>query len=380
MNEFAPAPTRLMLRPIDAFDPRLELDDSALIEASRNAYPVVATQQARKDGFGLMAGAGIATLLGALTFFSMSGSRHERVTPSPAPATAPQNQPALLTPNQGAPVLAPRGGSLILPSVPPQLPFPLTGARPADQRSVAPLMVFDGSAAPSTPADPATAPLTGSAATRAAGPSSAIAAAGGDNDQFATRVGSAGVEVASAQPLANPATTVTQGTLIPAVLETAIDTDLPGYARAIVSRDVRSFDGARVLVPRSSRLIGQYKSGLTAGQTRVYVIWTRLIRPDGVSVALASPAVANDGRSGLDGKVDGHFMKRFGSAFLLSVVGGLSSLGSTVLSGGQSAASVAAQRDSAIPPTIHVAPGQPIRVFTARDLDFAGFGGSAGGQ
>ena len=77
--------------------------------------------------------------------------------------------------------------------------------------------------------------------------------------------------------------------MIPAVLETAINTDVPGYVRAVVSQDVRSFDGTRVLVPRSSRLIGQYQSGLQAGQKRAYVIWTRLIRPDGVSVALASP-------------------------------------------------------------------------------------------
>ncbi len=94
----------------------------------------------------------------------------------------------------------------------------------------------------------------------------------------------------------DPETTVTQGTLIPAVLETAINTDVPGYVRAVVSQDVRSFDGRRVLVPRSSRLIGQYQSGLQAGQKRAYVIWTRLIRPDGVSVALASPGTAFDGQ------------------------------------------------------------------------------------
>ncbi len=117
---------------------------------------------------------------------------------------------------------------------------------------------------------------------------------------------------------------MTQGTLIPAVLETAIDTDVPGYVRAVVSQDVRSFDGSRVLVPRSSRLIGQYQSGLQAGQKRAYVIWTRLIRPDGVSVNLASPAIGFDGRPGLAGKVNSHFFKRFGSAMLLSVVGGLS--------------------------------------------------------
>jgi type IV secretion system protein VirB10 len=174
--------------------------------------------------------------------------------------------------------------------------------------------------------------------------------------------------------MADPANTVTQGTLIPAILETAIDSDLPGYVRAVVSQDVRSFDGSRVLIPRSTRLIGQYKSGLSAGQTRAYVMWTRLIRPDGASVALASPAIDFAGRTGLTGQVNSHFMKRFGSAMLMSVVGGLGTLAggtSVTLSSGQSAASVAAQRDSTIPPTIRVPQGQPIRVFTARDLDFS---------
>ncbi len=65
--------------------------------------------------------------------------------------------------------------------------------------------------------------------------------------------------------LAEPASTVVQGTLIPAVLETAIDTDIPGYVRAVVSQDVKSFDGSKVLIPRSSRLIGEYKAATQAG-------------------------------------------------------------------------------------------------------------------
>src|SRR5206468_2658916 len=89
-----------------------------------------------------------------------------------------------------------------------------------------------------------------------------------------------------ATKLAEPANTVAQGTLIPAVLETAIDSDVPGYVRAVVSQDVRSFDGSRVLIPRSSRLIGEYKAASQAGQRRAFLMWTRLIRPDGVSVAL----------------------------------------------------------------------------------------------
>jgi type IV secretion system protein VirB10 len=174
----------------------------------------------------------------------------------------------------------------------------------------------------------------------------------------------------------DPKTTVTQGTLIPAVLETAIDTDVPGYVRAVVSADVRSFDGSRVLVPRSSRLIGQYKSGLQAGQKRAYVIWTRLIRPDGVSVNIASPAIGFSGETGLAGKVNTHFFERFGSAMLLSVIGGLSAVtggttGLVIASGGQSAAAAAVGQSGNIGPTVRVRQGEPIRVFTARDLDFS---------
>jgi len=175
--------------------------------------------------------------------------------------------------------------------------------------------------------------------------------------------------------MANPTTTVTKGTMIPAILETAINTDVPGYVRAVVSQDVRSFDGKRVLIPRSSRLVGQYQSGVQQGQKRAYVIWTDLIRPDGASVQISSPAVGFDGTTGLAGDVDTHFFSRFGSALLLSVVGGLSTVASgganVILGGGSSAASTALQQDGQRSPTIRVKMGEPIRVFTARDLDFS---------
>jgi type IV secretion system protein VirB10 len=173
---------------------------------------------------------------------------------------------------------------------------------------------------------------------------------------------------------------IAQGTLIPAVLETALNSDLPGFARAIVSRDVHSFDGSRTLVPRGSRLIGQYKSGLATGQSRAYIIWTRLLRPDGVSVQLGSPVMDERGEVGLPGDVNRHFWQRFGSSILLSVVAGATSAfsdgSSTVVvgtSGAQSAASTALETDAKIPPTIRVPLGTPIQVFAARDLDFSGF-------
>jgi type IV secretion system protein VirB10 len=183
--------------------------------------------------------------------------------------------------------------------------------------------------------------------------------------------------------MADPANTVVQGTLIPAVLETSIHSDLPGFARAVVSQDVRSFDGTKILVPRSSRLIGEYKGGVSSGQKRIYLMWTRLVRPDGVSIALASPAVDSEGQAGIGGKVNDHFLQRFGSAILLSLLGSASALGTggatiVMSGGGQSAASVAAQHDGQRSPTIRVMQGEPIRVFTARDLVFESSTGSKG--
>ena len=193
-----------------------------------------------------------------------------------------------------------------------------------------------------------------------------------NNDElFGLRSGE-GSGSSSATPMANPTTTIVAGTLIPAVLETAINSDLPGFARAFVSQDVRSFDNKTILLPRGSRLIGQYKSGVAAGQTRAYVIWTRAIRPDGVSIELGSPGTDMAGETGLPGKVNSHFFKRFGAAVLLSVVGALGSNSNNgvVIASGTSAASVAAQSNSNIPPTIRVAAGQAVKVFVARDLDF----------
>lgn len=379
MIETDTAPARLLPFPVTGPDPRTEMDSGALVVASRNTYPLVGQTRGRSDKTGLMAGLGVAMLLGGATFWSMSGHR----AAPPPPVARPATPAPFVAPAQGvvfgpAPAAAPaRVPGFILPSTPPA-GMPLTMAPPRAAPGAAPTLVFDSGGA-ATYAGPASLAVPGAGA--AAGVRTVAAAAGGgENEQFASRVGGDAGEVASARHLSDPATTVVQGTLIPAVLETAIDTDLPGFVRAVVSRDILSFDGSRVLVPRSSRLIGQYKSGLAAGQTRAYVIWTRLIRPDGASVALASPGVDFAGRSGVEGKVDSHFMKRFGSAVLLSIVGGLASPSSLVLSGGQSAASVAAQRDAQIPPTIRVRPGEPIRVFTARDLNFSAVGvdGSGG--
>jgi hypothetical protein len=202
-------------------------------------------------------------------------------------------------------------------------------------------------------------------------------------DRFSDRVAAAENAPARAVRIANSSYTVPQGAIIAGVLETAINSDLPGYVRAVVSRDVMGFDGRRVLIPSGSRLIGQYRSGLAAGQSRAFIVWTRLTRPDGVTVSLGSPATDTLGRAGLGGKVDSHFLKRFGSAILLSVVQsglGLLQRGNNDIvvrtaDDAKSVAGIALQRDINIPPTVKVAQGTAIRIFIARDLDFSGTDG-----
>jgi type IV secretory pathway VirB10-like protein len=208
---------------------------------------------------------------------------------------------------------------------------------------------------------------------------------------FSARVGTERVEVSQAQRMSGIDRLVPQGAIIGAVMETALNSDLPGFARAIVQRDVLSFDGSAVLIPAGSRIIGKYQSGIARGASRVFIIWTRLIRPDGVSVTLASPGIDEIGRGGVPGKVDRHFLQRYGGAILLSVLtGGLnvaaasaSGGGGTVVVGTASEASALATQAAAdldIPPTITTPQGALVRIFVAQDLDFSAVGPMAAGQ
>ena len=143
--------------------------------------------------------------------------------------------------------------------------------------------------------------------------------------------------------------------MIRATLETAVQSDLPGMVRAITTEDVYSFDGRRILIPKGTMLTGDYRAILTRGQTRVFMVWTRALRSDGVSLSLGSYGTDALGRSGVTGEVDEHYAERFGAAIVLSIVGGASSyltgLGqaaqSTTSAGGVQTAAQQAQAQSA---------------------------------
>jgi type IV secretion system protein VirB10 len=183
----------------------------------------------------------------------------------------------------------------------------------------------------------------------------------------------------SATRLSNPGFTVPQGAVIQAVLETALDSNRPGFARAIVSRDVRGFDGSRVLIPRGSRLFGEYKSDLAQGQRRAFVNWQLLTRPDGVQIRIESPAADPLGRAGIGGNVNTHFFQRFAGAILQSALDvgvGLASRSATngtVVLGlpGSTQNTQINPNAGEIRPTLTIRNGTSVSVFVARDLDFS---------
>lgn len=130
--------------------------------------------------------------------------------------------------------------------------------------------------------------------------------------------------------------TIAQGRLIHATMESALNTDLPAPIRAIVSRDTYGEAGREPLIPKGSRLIGTYNTDISGSQTRVFVVWTRIIRPDGVDIQINSPLVDQIGIAGIGGQVDNKFQSIFGRAIISSVINIAMALGTDKISGGSS--------------------------------------------
>ena len=141
-----------------------------------------------------------------------------------------------------------------------------------------------------------------------------------ENEQY-LRQGARPLDVQEASQMAFPERTLSQGSVIQAALQTAINSDLPGSVVAVVSEPVPAFSGDQILIPRGSRLFGQYRSGIELNQKRILILWTRVLTPDGTSIEIASVGGDQLGRSGLTGIVDTKFAERFGGAALISLIG-----------------------------------------------------------
>lgn len=368
--------------------------DASRLRAEHDPRPVVALPRQGLPGIVIAASGAFVAL--ALFLVLDNQRRHAQVTPRqdlarssafappppltlpPEPAPAPPAPvPTIVTsPLPRAPVFQPP--RTIVPQAPVSIPpviIPVAPPVPSDapnrdglSRSAAPALVFDVSADGGN----GTATANGAPAPGGGASGSSRLASGGSGDDTPVR----------ATVLRNQATIMPVGTLIPAVLETPIDTARPGLARAVVSRDARGFDGSRVLVPRGSRLIGEYQSDVRSGQNRVLVTWTRLIRPDGVAIRLGSPAADRLGGAGIPGRVNSFFFQRFAAAVLQSALTVGVNLASRPGNGSVIVGLPTGQINNTIGqgllpgndlrPKITVKQGAALNIFVARDLDFSG--------
>lgn len=125
-----------------------------------------------------------------------------------------------------------------------------------------------------------------------------------------------------------PQLEVKAGTIIPSVLISGINSDLPGMITAQVRESVYdSAYGQNVLIPVGSRLVGKYDSHVAMGQRRALIVWQRIIYPDSSSLSLDNmPGADQSGYAGFNDKVDNHYMRIFGNALMLSVISAASQL------------------------------------------------------
>jgi type IV secretion system protein TrbI len=178
------------------------------------------------------------------------------------------------------------------------------------------------------------------------------------------------------------------GTIIPSLLLTGLNSDLPGQIAAQVRENVYdTATGRYLLIPQGTRLVGEYDSKVAYGQDRALIVWSRLIMPNGNSINLEGmPGVDMSGYSGLSDRVNNHYAKLVTGVILGSVLGA----GAQVATGGQGTAYNApsfsqlavsggaqnlnqagqqiTQRNLNLQPTIEIRPGLKLNVFVTKDI------------
>lgn len=179
------------------------------------------------------------------------------------------------------------------------------------------------------------------------------------------------------------------GAVISAALITGIRSDLPGQITAQVIENIYDSPTGRILlVPQGTRVIGQYDNNVQFGQSRVLLVWNRLIFPNGRSIVLErQPGADGEGYAGLQDGVDYHWWdlaKAAGLSTLLSVGAELATndddrLIQAIRNGGQDTINDAGQqivrRQLNVTPTLTIRPGFPVRVIVTRDIVLEPYGG-----
>lgn len=179
------------------------------------------------------------------------------------------------------------------------------------------------------------------------------------------------------------------GSVIPAIMISGINSDLPGQVIAQVSQNVYdTATGTRLLIPQGTKIVGTYSSNVAYGQSRILMAWQRLTFPDGKTMDIgAMPGADQAGYAGFNDKTNNHYLRIFGSAILLSGVVAAVDLSQNTSSSdssdrtrasdslsealGQSLGQVMTQmlqKNMNISPTLEIRPGYRFNIMVTKDI------------
>ncbi|MCT6881054.1 MAG: type IV secretion system protein VirB10 [Snodgrassella alvi] len=182
---------------------------------------------------------------------------------------------------------------------------------------------------------------------------------------------------------------LTKGTFIQCYLKTKLDTQVAGMVSCVIPRDIYSANGRVILIEKGSEVTGEFQKAAAMGMNRIFVLWTRITTPKGIFINIDSPATDTLGGSGLTGKVNNHWWKRFGNALLFSMIqdgmaSGFERLSKNDKNGDNSNVVYSNSQNTSdeivkeilkstsnIPPTIYKNQGDAVGIYLARDLNFA---------
>ncbi|MDR1076571.1 MAG: secretion protein [Xanthomonadaceae bacterium] len=199
-------------------------------------------------------------------------------------------------------------------------------------------------------------------------------------------------DVSAAEFITNPDALMVRGTYIRCVLETRIVTDIPGFTSCVVTEPVYSINGRTLLLPKGSKISGQYQTGNINGP-RVSVIWDRITTPNGINVKMSSPGVDNLGGAGHVGDYNAHWVSKIASAMMVSIVADafkyaaaehgprsseVSTSGNIVNAPYESSTAHTMEemsrevmrRNLSRPATVTITQGTVVNVYVAKDVDF----------
>jgi len=195
---------------------------------------------------------------------------------------------------------------------------------------------------------------------------------------FSDQLSHSAIQTVRATMVADRNLLLSAGTVIPCTLQTAINSTQAGFVSCVINHDVFSENGRIVLLDKGTKVLGQYSGGITQGQARLFVLWTRALTPRGIAIDLGSPAADSLGRAGLPGGVDTQFWARFGVGLVISVLEDASNIASRAVAGaGTNTTEVPSttgqsvlQNTMSIKPILKKNQGDTAAIFVAKDFDF----------